>query len=359
MERITKNRNYYITIADWMLDFKLPIMSLLCYAIVYSHCQTGGSNCYFGSTKTMAELLGINDKGNASKYLNDLVDRGLLEKEEVKCVGKQKMCKYYVTTDWAGRVEDQDVDYIVIQPWMFKKLGLRNSLLLIYARIQNISRTRSIYFYDDEDLARWCQCDKRRIRGFIKQLVNQGNISLSDKINEEGYVATIPEELKTPKNTTPIQKIQHPNLNTPKNTTQTPKNTTNNLLYNLYIDKLDIITDIQEIINNNSKYQLKTTLSSNYFDIEKMINSHSTKLQILRIIEAYKEDHNGKELINKILNLIIKTLDNWSVENINKVNDFSDEKYIKLFSAAQHLIDTDADTPEKLLSIKIRKLLHK
>lgn len=257
-----RNRNYYINIADWMLAFNdLTEMELMCYAVVYSFNQAQYS-CYTGSCEEMSWLLGLKGKSSASEYLNALEKKGYLRKEEVKYIGKQKMCKYYVTTDWKGKVEDQNVDYITIQPWMFKKLGLRKSQLLTYARIQNLSRSKSVYYYDFEDLQKWTKCknEKDFRRRVINELIKKKLIELSDiSTTYECYKAIIPNNLNIQNNTpikssgksrTPSAKPEHLTPGSGKSRTESGKSRNNNL------NNLDINNN--NIINNNIDYIYNT-----------------------------------------------------------------------------------------------------
>lgn len=247
---IDTNKRYYIQIADWMLEFKLPINVLLVYAIVYGYCQSG-DNCYHGSTKTIAKLLGLGEKGkgHASEYLNELEKRKLLRKEEIKENDKQKYCKYYVTTNYTGKVEDQDVDYITIQPWMLPRF--RNAMLIIYARIQNLSRNRNSYIYDPEDLKFWTgqNCTNKDMRRrYIKKLIEQNAIELSDENSDlERYRAIIPDEIKqSGKNGTPVAKMEHHDEKSGINGTVSGKNGTNN--HNtLNVDNLNYVVVKEKI----------------------------------------------------------------------------------------------------------------
>ena len=362
MTNLSENKNYYIQIADWMLEYKLPVNELLTYAIVYGYCQSNSQdtytkNSYFGSTKTMADLLGIGEdaKGHASTYLNNLKQKGLLYKEEVKKSGQQKMCRYYAISNWTGRVEDQAVGYLNIQPWMFKTLGLRNNLLIIYARIYNLSVNRNIYYFDSDDLAFWTNSEPRKMRGYINKLLEANLIEKKLVNGDEGYIAKIPKNVKqsskcntTPQNVTPYNSDDK---NTPENVTPSPnsvtpspQNVTNNNLYNNLYNLKDII--------------ISNTESVKYFDIQKMLDSESVQMELLRIIEAYRMSEESIDNIVRCFEFISKTIDNWGIENIEKINKLKSSDYLKLFIAAQKLMDENPCTPEKLLSIKIRKLIN-
>lgn len=382
-----KNRNYYIQIADWMLDFGLPINELLTYAIIYGYCQTG-KNCYYGSTKTMAELLGLDmdEKGHASEYLNSLEEKGLLHKEEIKLVDKQKMCKYYVTTDREGKVEEQNVDYITIQPWMLNRF--RNGLLIVYARIQNLSRSRNIYFYSPDDLRKWLntKCANKELkRSYIKKLLDCKAIRSVELDDIEAYKAIIPsdieqnindsnngelvpiksEDVDGVKNGTLVGKAKHLNENSVKNGTHGVRNGTNNL-NTLISDNLDDIITEDDFNQNNKMIILKQTDIESNFDIERMQKSYYVQKEIQKTLEANRYSSDSIAVIIKTLKLIIKTANVWSYPNIKKMNNMSDKHYKELYETAVEFIDKELikcngneniNTPEKLISIKIGQII--
>lgn len=337
-----ENRNYYINIADWMIDYDLSANELLTYAIVYGYNQTSG-NCYWGSTATMADLIGIKQASHACEYLNNLEKKGFLYKEDVKISGKQNMCKYYVTTSYDGKVEDQNVDYLNIQPWMFKKLKLKGCLLFVYARIQNLSKSRSVYVYDDEDLAFWARCDKKRIRAFVNELKKQKLITDGIYKDIESYCAVIPDDIQDSKiwNTSP--KTGEQVKNTPKNGTDIPKNG-NNTLYNLE--------------NNNLIYIIRQNSVNTNFDIESFQKNENIQIEICRKLEADKYSKESLEEIIDTLKLVIKTVDAYNYYNIKKINKFSSETNYQIYLEANKLInDNKVYTPEKILASRISNYL--
>lgn len=385
------NKNYYIQIADWMLDFNLPINELLTYAIIYGYCQTG-ENCYYGSTKTMAELLGLGKeaKGHASEYLNTLEEKGLLHKDEIKVVDKQKMCKYYVTTDREGRVDEQDVDYITIQPWMLSRY--RNGLLMVYARIQNLSRNKNVYFYNPDDLKKWINtnCSNKELkRSYIKKLLNNRAIEKVEIGDIEAYTAIIPDEIKhntdsfksgglVPKvedfdvgvkNGTPVAKTEHLIKKGVKYGTHGVKNGTNNLI-TLNLDNLVyIINDMDKFYKSNFLV-LKNEEVESGFNIEKLQLSKYVQEQMHISLEAHRNDINvGIKEITSALKLIDEAANVWQYPNIRKMNQMSDKQYQELYNLALELTDkerlkySDPDsnlrTPEKIISIKLRKIIGK
>lgn len=374
MKLQNRNKNYYIQIADWMLDFNLTINELLVYAIVYGYCQTG-ENCYYGSTKTMAELLGLekDSKGHASEYLNSLEEKGLLHKEEIKLVDKQKMCKYYVTTDREGRVEEQNVDYITIQPWMLKRF--RNGALMIYARIQNMSRNKNAYFNNSEDLKKWLgsNCTNADLRRrYINKLIKSGDIEQMQIGEIEALRAVIPEEIIKNTNSgkmgTPMAKWEHLDENSGKTGTPSGKTGTNNLI-TLNLDNLIyIINDTDKFYKTNFLVLKNETESG--FNIEKLQLSKHVQEQMHKLLEAYRNNiDKGVNEITNALKLIIKAANAWQYPNIRKMNQMSDKQYQELYCLALELTDkerlrySDPDgnlrTPEKIISIKLGKIIKK
>lgn len=353
-----------------MLDFELPTNELLTYAIVYGYCQSG-DNCYWGSTEDMAWLLGIKSSGHATEYLNALEKKGLLHKEDVKKPGKQKMCKYYVTTNREGKVEEQNVDYITIQPWMFKTMGLKNSQLLIYARIQNLSRTNNVCFYNDEELAFWASCEKRRIRGFINKLLKDNVIEDGGLNNIESYRAIIPSDIEDSKKWSTYPKSGTPFEKTPKSGALTPKSGDNNLSYNLVLDNLeDIIIDSDNSknskINDDKQYTRIVTNSitnNSGFDIESFQSASLIQEEFDRQLEACNCDPNSdlwKDMI-KTLELINTTISLYSYPNIKKINKLDDTSKWDIYKTASKLVEQTSteyvETPERILAGKISKLI--
>lgn len=310
-----KNKNYYIQIADWMLEFNLPVNLLLTYAIVYGYCQSG-ENCYYGSVKTMAELLGIRSGGHAAEYLNALEKKGLLRKEFVKTKGKQKLCKYYVTTSISGRVDEQNIDYITIQPWMFKTLKLKNNDLLIYARIQNLSRSNNFYFLSYSDLAKWASCKERKIRGYINELLKKKVIEYTELAEQEGYKAIIPNNISNTQKWSTLPKSGVP---LPKTGVPLPKSGNNNLIYNLNNINNNIINNnITSINTSNSKNNIKKSvveekeLKSSYRSLQDEVTKHfetslTSSKEYQRYLEAGQE---GKlfflDAMNRLISLVNK-----------------------------------------------------
>lgn len=382
-----ENKNYYINVADWMIEFDLPTNLLLTYAIVYGYCQSG-DNCYFGSTETMAELLGIKSGGHAAEYLNKLEEKKLLKKEFVKVQGKQKMCKYYVTTDRKGKVESQNVDYINIQPWMFKDLNLRNNKLLIYARIQNLSKAGNPYFLNIEDLAGWVSCENRRIRGYINELLKENLIEQLELGINEGYKAIIPNKIKdskkwrtTPKSGGPLDD-ENPNSGepTPNNGGLTPKSGDNNLSYNLYDNNINNNTFINNNIDNIYTQENETVVEKINYEISKLTDLTEKEKLILslkkendkKLLERYsKTKFNLSRIMESIAmkrfrySIAYETIDNFSkqgeellfntlslrryFDKFKIIDSLSYDTIENLFSEACRLYDEEEPKNEKIL----------
>ena len=71
----------FITIAGWMVnELGLSGNELLCYALIYGFSQDGES-FFCGSRKYIAELIGAKSLNTVDKYLNVLIEKGLLTKK--------------------------------------------------------------------------------------------------------------------------------------------------------------------------------------------------------------------------------------------------------------------------------------
>lgn len=89
----------YITIQSWMVDeLNLKGNDLLIYAIIYGFSQDGETR-YAGGRQYLADWTS-SSKRAVQRNLNNLLERGLIKKEEV-FLNKVKMCKYYAILDIA------------------------------------------------------------------------------------------------------------------------------------------------------------------------------------------------------------------------------------------------------------------
>lgn len=71
----------FITIAGWMVnELGLSGNELLCYALIYGFSQDGES-FFCGSRKYIAELIGAKSLNTVDKYLDVLIEKGLLTKK--------------------------------------------------------------------------------------------------------------------------------------------------------------------------------------------------------------------------------------------------------------------------------------
>lgn len=71
----------FITIAGWMVnELGLSGNELLCYALIYGFSQDGES-FFCGSRKYVAELIGAKSLNTVDKYLDVLIEKGLLTKK--------------------------------------------------------------------------------------------------------------------------------------------------------------------------------------------------------------------------------------------------------------------------------------
>lgn len=239
------NKNY-IAIADWMLDLGLNTRELLTYALIYSFSQDQES-CYYGSLEYLAEWLDI-DSPHSVRYLKPLVDKKLVTKEDIKVAGKTRCCKYKTIEQRGNIIENPDVDYIIIQPWMIKNMHLNGKDLLLYALIHGYSRKGSNNYCSCQKdyFAKWLQCRKDNVQRQINQALNKGYI----KPYEDGYIAIVPENINFPQNGSITKKIK----NTQTGSIKPQTGSINSLKVvdnNLYLQTKENLleTDSQEEIN--------------------------------------------------------------------------------------------------------------
>lgn len=87
---------HFITIQGWMItELGLKNTDLLVYACIYGFSQDGDS-CFKGSLKYLEELCQTT-KSTVIKSLKNLVEKGLIEKKEVKIADNLKVCEYRIT----------------------------------------------------------------------------------------------------------------------------------------------------------------------------------------------------------------------------------------------------------------------
>jgi len=192
MERKLSEKNY-IAIADWMMDLDLNTRELLTYAIIYSFSQKQDS-CYFGSFEYLASWLGMNSSQNIIRYLKPLVEKRLVVKKEIRTKKNQKACLYRTSISNGPVINNPDIDYIIIQPWMLQQLHLNGKDLLLYALIHGYSRKDSgnICRYQKEYFAKWLGCRKDNVNRQIKKALDAG---LVIEVNPGEFRAVVPDDI--------------------------------------------------------------------------------------------------------------------------------------------------------------------
>ena len=247
----------YIAIADWMLNLNLNTRELLTYALIYGFSQDG-EGYYYGSLEYLSSWLGMSDRTNATRYLKPLVDRGLLIKKEGRSKMNQKVCVYMAVADNGPVIDNPDIDYMIIQPWMMQDMHLNGKDLLLYALVHGYSRKESgnICKYSKDYFAKWLQCRKDHVERQVRQAIRNGLI----KEEKGGFVAIVPAEVElTQIDNTPVKEgdidFTHIDNTYPQtDNTSSPKLTTNNLSLNNLDDNL--------VSNNNKKKDEKESKES-------------------------------------------------------------------------------------------------
>ena len=258
MNRKLSIRNY-IAIADWMLDLNLNARELLTYALIYGFSQNG-EGYYYGSLEYLSSWLGMSDRTNATRYLKPLVDRGLIVKKEGRSKLNQKVCVYSAVVNNGSIIDNPDIDYIIIQPWMMQDMHLNGKDLLLYALIHGYSRKESgnICKYSKEYFAKWLQCRKDNVDRQIRRAVGSGLI----KEQGGGFLAVVPDGIdlpqidNTPMSDDEIDFTQIDNTFPQIDNTSSLKLTTNNLNQENLEDNLVLNNNI-----SNVQYQTKEELS--------------------------------------------------------------------------------------------------
>lgn len=188
MERKLNDKNY-IAIADWMIsDFDFNTKELLCYAIIYGFSQDGES-VFSGSLNYLSTWLGVR-RDNVLRYLNGLVEKGVITKEKKSSAAKS-WCEYRVVENKGAA---RNSDHIVISPWMINDLGLKDKELILYALIHGFSRvgSNSVFSGNNSYMGKWLGVNKANVNRYTSSLIEKG---LIERIEEEGsikYRAIVP-----------------------------------------------------------------------------------------------------------------------------------------------------------------------
>ena len=125
----------YVTIQGWMrTELDLRGNDLLVYAIIYGFSQTQNQK-FTGSLQYLADWCGATKQG-IMKNLTNLVDRGLIEKEE-KYIGGVKLVEYY-TTEF-----NTPIKLILINNTNIDNIGISNNKL--FEIKEKIPKKKSLY----------------------------------------------------------------------------------------------------------------------------------------------------------------------------------------------------------------------
>ena len=288
MNRKLSIRNY-IAIADWMLDLNLNTRELLTYALIYGFSQDG-EGYYYGSLEYLSSWLGMSDRTNATRYLKPLVDRGLVVKKEGRSRFNQKVCVYSAVVDNGPIIDNPDIDYMIIQPWMMQEMHLKGKDLLLYALVHGYSRKESgnVCEYKKDYFAKWLQCRKDNVDRQVRQAISSGLI----KEEKGGFIAVVPGNIEIPQiDNTPLMEeeidfTQIDNTFPQFDNTSSLKLTTNNL-------SLDNLEDNLVLNNNNeynSEYELSVVVDEKIIDLISQNDSspeiHNQELSVLNLKKA-------------------------------------------------------------------------
>ena len=292
MEKQLNEKNY-IAIADWMItELDLSSRELLAYAIIYGFSQDGES-CFSGSLSYLANWLNMNDRGNVTKILNKLIDKGLIVKEK-RSSSTKTWCEYRVTDN---KGETIGYEHIVISPWMIRDLGLKDKELILYSLLYGFSRLGSDSFFTGRNsyMCKWLGVDKQHVNRYTSSLIRKGLVERIEDAQFIRYRAVIPENGIEPPNqnyntlTSNKKEGGNQNYNTPNqkyNSTLT-KFTTNNL-NNTLLDNLDIINNNSSNNLSNSEYLSKEDFS---VVVNEEISVSDFSMDLEKAAFDYKQNH--------------------------------------------------------------------
>ena len=370
----------YIAIADWMLDLNLNTRELLTYALIYGFSQDG-EGYYYGSLEYLSSWLGMSDRTNATRYLKPLVDRGLLAKKEGRSKLNQKVCVYSTIVNNGSIIDNPDIDYIIIQPWMMQDMHLNGKDLLLYALVHGYSRKESgnICRYSKDYFAKWLQCRKDNVDRQIKRAIGSGII----KEQGGGFLAVVPDGIDLPQTDNTLMSdgeidfTQIDNTFPQSDNTSSLKLTTNNLDQDNLEDNLDLNNNIISNVQYQTKEELsvvvnKSFLSDMDFSIGYSVEAFSYKLEkdfelyqkyrtpafdISRFMSGYARaaqvdlelffgnlDEEGKTLYEKGSDLLLKIITNKRFSGREeKLLNLSDIEKTEIYSISSKMFSKDED----------------
>lgn len=370
----------YIAIADWMLNLNLNTRELLTYALIYGFSQDG-EGYYYGSLEYLSSWLGMSDRTNATRYLKPLVDRGLLAKKEGRSKLNQKVCVYSTIVNNGSIIDNPDIDYIIIQPWMMQDMHLNGKDLLLYALVHGYSRKESgnICKYSKDYFAKWLQCRKDNVDRQIKRAIGSGII----KGQGGGFLAVVPDGIDLPQTDNTLMSdgeidfTQIDNTFPQSDNASSLKLTTNNLDQDNLEDNLDLNNNIISNVQYQTKEELsvvvnKSFLSDMDFSIGYSVEAFSYKLEkdfelyqkyrtpafdISRFMSGYARaaqvdlelffgnlDEEGKTLYEKGSDLLLKIITNKRFAGREeKLLNLSDIEKTEIYSISSKMFSKDED----------------
>lgn len=333
----------YIAIADWMLEYKLNVRELLTFSIIYGFTQDNKQ--WYGSLDTIAEWIGINPKcsNNVLRYIEPLVKKKLLNKQVV-FVNKTKRCIYQATVNKGPVVDNPDVDFINIQPWMITDYGLKGKDLILFALIYSYSRRGSGNYckHIESYFHKWLCVRKDHIDRQIKRLKDK---KLIETFND-GYIAVLSENI-VKRNASQSDNLltqsdnllpQTDNQNSPKVIGNNSKlhNLSNNLLLNN-----NVVEEKNELKDKVAKY-FETVL----VDSENFSNAFKAKDQ--------------KSFIDTMVKFV-SLVKNQKKEKLQRCLKLSNKQILNLFLNAENAYDNFQNTfknPDGYIISKLNKLLE-
>ena len=389
MERKLNDKNF-IAIADWMIsDYDFNTRELLCYAIIYGFSQDGESK-FSGSLSYLAQWLNISRRDNVLRYLNGLVEKGVITKEKV--TGSTKTwCEYTALTN---KDKTSKADHIIISPWMIEDLNLKDKELILYALIYGFSRNGSSSFFTGNNayMAKWLKVDKQHVTRYTSSLIKKGLIekieenncikyrvtdtfSINNDPNHFEYTLTNSEEIDHNQDELESNQIEYtPNQNEYRGNQIEEEGitnlSTNNITSNNLDNNLNIITNNNNVVeqinqellsfidlSEGERYLLSEKINSDSKILEKYKDS---KINVQKLMTSYASDYlrtqtiyystNGRSHFDIEENdptklaqeLLLKTLHLKRYKNfINNINNLSDKEVYSLFMEAYQLYDPD------------------
>lgn len=304
--------------------FDFNTRELLVYAIIYGFSQDSES-VFSGSLSYLARWLNISRRDNVLRYLNSLVEKGVIVKEK-KSTSSSNWCEYKAAE---VKGEIKSCDYIFISPFMIEDLGLKDKELILYALIYGFSRKGSDSYFTGNNayMAKWLKINKANVNRYTSSLIEKGLLERIEDGRTIKYRAIVPENTPnhfeyTPINTEGVGDNQ--NEYTPNQNEYRGNQFEEDTLINLSTNNLTNNLNNNLVINNDIDTEDSGTKPLSLKEVEKNIRAFNSSYDISKDKELVDLLWEFPDLLRYIADFDAKcrTADNCIYRNSYLINDF-------------------------------------